>query len=274
MLDRLVLQPVTHRAAQGVQLNRLKRGRVAALVQLGQTDDVLDQRQQPARLGADFARKRRDVLGPHNAVFHDLGIAHDAGQRGFELVRNVGGELLPLAFRLIALGDIHNKQHRGVALSVLCDRACRQRVNAPVLFHAAVCALAGQCVLNHADVLRIAAQRHVAALRAVLREQCAHRAIGKQNIALRGEQHQPLVHAGGDVVKLRLSALEFVQLGFDLVVLLIHAVQQRGKLIIRIVFERRVQVERNNRLEEHMGQPACQQRSYQQRQQNNHHNPR
>ena len=121
VLDRLVLQPVTHCAAQGIQLDRLKRGRVAAFVQLGQTDDVLDQRQQPARLGADFARKRRDVLGPHNAVFHDLGIAHDAGQRRFKLVRDVGGELLPLAFRLVALGDIHHKQHRSVALSVLCD---------------------------------------------------------------------------------------------------------------------------------------------------------
>ena len=137
-----------------------------------------------------------------------------------------------------------------------------------------MCAFTGQCIFNHADVLRIAAQRHVAALRAVLREQCAYRTVGKQNIALRGEQHQPLVHAGGDVVKLRLPALELVQLGFDLVVLLIHAVQQRGKLVVRIVFERRVQVERNDRLEEYMGQPACQQRSHQQRQQNNHHNPR
>ena len=67
----------------------------------------------------------------------------------------------------------------------------------------------------------------------------------------RQEQHKPLIHAGGDVVKLRLTALELVQLRLDLAVLLVHAVQQGRKLVIRIVFERLVQIERHDRLEEH-----------------------
>ena len=161
-----------------------------------------------------------------------------------------------------------------MALPVLRDRACGQRIDAAVLFHPAVRARAAERLLDHADVFRVAAQRHITAFHAVLGEQRAHRAVGEQDVALRGKQHQPLVHAGGNVVKLRLTAFEFVQLGGDLVVLLIHAVQQGRKLVVRIVFERRVQVERHNRLQKHMGQPAGQQRRHKKRKQHDQHNPR
>ena len=59
-----------------------------------------------------------------------------------------------------------------------------------------------------------------------------------------------------------------------LAVLLIHPVQKRRQLIIRIIFERFMQIERHNRRQKHMGQPACQQRRHQQRQQHDEHNPR
>ena len=42
-----MLQPVAHRAAQDAEFNRFKRRRGAALIQLRQTDNIFDQRQQP-----------------------------------------------------------------------------------------------------------------------------------------------------------------------------------------------------------------------------------
>ena len=134
--------------------------------------------------------------------------------------------------------------------------------------------IAVERLLDHLNVIRVAAQRQIAAFRTVMREQRPRSVIGKQNHALAGKQYQTFIHAGRNVVKLSLTALQLVHLRLNFAVLLVHAVQQRRQLVIGFALHRIMQVERFDRLEEQTGQPACQQRRDQQRQQDDQHNPR
>ena len=86
---------------------------------------------------------------------------------------------------------------------------------------------AAQRRLYHPDIFRVTAQRHIASARAVLGEQRADRTICEQDVPLCRKKDQPFIHPGGNIVKFRLPALEFVHLGIDFMVLFIHAVQQR-----------------------------------------------
>ena len=135
-------------------------------------------------------------------------------------------------------------------------------------------AFAVECLLDHLNVIRIAAQRQIAAFRTVMREQRPRSVIGEQNHALAGKQHQTFVHAGRNVIKLGLTALQLVHLRLNFVILLVHTVQQRRQLVIGFALHRIMQIECFDRLEEQTGQPACQQRRDQQRQQDDQHNPR
>ena len=117
-------------------------------------------------------------------------------------------------------------------------------------------AFAVERLLDHLNVIRIAAQRQIAAFRTVMREQRPRSVIGEQNHALAGKQYQTFIHTGRNVVKLSLTALQLVHLRLNFVVLLVHAVQQRRQLVIGFALHRLMQVERFDRLEEQTGQPA------------------
>ena len=98
--------------------------------------------------------------------------------------------------------------------------------------------------------------------------------VCEQNVTRRGEQHESLVHAGGDVIKLGLTAAQLVHLHADAAVLAVDAVQQGGKLVICRVFQWVMQIERGNRREKDMGQAAREQGRNEQRQQHHEHDPR
>lgn len=101
-------------AADLGKLHRLKPARQLVFVQPRELDDVLDERQQPRGLQSDFSCKFGDVLGPRDSVADDFRIAHDRGQRRFQLVRHIGGKLLAKLLGAFAVGDVDDEQHRGV----------------------------------------------------------------------------------------------------------------------------------------------------------------
>ena len=175
----LALQAVAHDITEGGQLHRLKSHRFSAFIQSGQVNDILDERQQPLRFRADLARKRRHVLRLGNAARDDLRVTHDAGQRRFQLVRHIGCKFLPLLLGTLALGNIHDQQHSSMPCAVLLHRACRKFINAAVPLEFAVRTFAVERLLDHLNVIRVAAQRQIAAFRTVMREQRPRSVIGE-----------------------------------------------------------------------------------------------
>ena len=270
----LALQTAADRAAERLKLDRLERDLLAAGVELRETDDVLDEREQTLRLGADLPGEGNDVGRLCDTCLDDLGVAHDARQRRFQLVRNVCGELLPLLFGLLALGDVNDEQHGGVACAVLSDRAGRERPDTAVFLHSRVRASAAERLLDRFDIGRVAAQRQIIAGGLILRKQLMDDIVREQNVAGGGEQHQTLVHACGDVVEFGLTAAQLIHLDADAAVLAVDAVQQGRKLVVCLVFQRIMQVERYDRREEYVCEAACEQRRHEQREQHDEHDPR
>ena len=134
--------------------------------------------------------------------------------------------------------------------AVLLHRACRKFINAAVPLEFAVRAIAVERLLDHLNVIRVAAQRQIAAFRTVMREQRPRSVIGEQNHALAGKQHQTFIHAGRNVVKLSLTALQLVHLLVDLQVLAVDAPEQRGELFIGVIFKRMLKVQLVERLDD------------------------
>ena len=127
--DRLPLrrQPKSlgHLTAELIEVDlRLGQGAVR-LLQPGELDDVPHQVLQPLRLVVDPRGKARDVLRAGNPLAHQLGIAGDGGQRGLELVGDVGGELLAHAvLPPVLLGE---QLHLAADLAVLLVDARDER---------------------------------------------------------------------------------------------------------------------------------------------------
>lgn len=172
-------------------------------------------------------------------------------------MRHIGCKFLPLLLGTLALGNIHDQQHSSMPCAVLLHRACRKFINAAVPLKFAVRAFAVERLLDHLNVIRVAAQRQITAFRTVMREQRPRSVIGEQNHALAGKQYQTFIHPGRNVVKLSLTALQLVHLRLNFAVLLVHAVQQRRQLVIGFALHRLMQVECFDRLEEQTGQPAA-----------------
>ena len=91
LLRRRGLEIVRRLLRKREQVDRLARHFVA-LVELGQADDVADQRDKALRFFPDMADEAGDVLLLHHTVFQQLRAADDALQRRFELVRHVRRE--------------------------------------------------------------------------------------------------------------------------------------------------------------------------------------
>ena len=73
---------------------------------MGQLDDVVHQSQHPAGLAVDLLPEGGHVLGAGEAGLDHLGVARDAGQRGLELMADVGGELLAHLFVALPHGAV------------------------------------------------------------------------------------------------------------------------------------------------------------------------
>ena len=94
-----------------------------ALVQPGQAQGVLHQIDHALRLAVDLLRKVPGVLRGNQPVLHQLGVAGNGVERGFQLMGNVGGEFPAEGFRLLLLGHVKQQQHHAGNRPVGFDRA-------------------------------------------------------------------------------------------------------------------------------------------------------
>ena len=86
-------------------------GHFSTLVQLRQTDDVIDQINQSGGFLADMPDEARNILLFHDAIFHQLRRTDNGLQRSFQFVGYVGGKLLAMFLCIYLLGNIKRKDH-------------------------------------------------------------------------------------------------------------------------------------------------------------------
>ena len=94
------------------------------LVQPGQAQGILHQINHALRLAVDFLPKVPGVLRRNQPVLHQLGVAGNGMERGFQLMGNVGGEFPAKGFRLLLLGHVKQQQHHAENRPVGSDRTC------------------------------------------------------------------------------------------------------------------------------------------------------
>ena len=110
----------------GHQVHRLGLFQHRILVQLRKAQNILYQLDQTLGFIVDLARKMRHVAGRYQAPAHDLGDPGNRGERGLELVGNVGAELPAKGLALLLLGHIHQYQNSARQLVALKNRICEQ----------------------------------------------------------------------------------------------------------------------------------------------------
>lgn len=97
-------------------------------------------------------------------------------------------------------------------------------------------------------------------------EQSTGRRVDADDLALLVQQHQPLLHAAGDLAELVPLPPQLAQLGVDLAALLVDASQQGRQLLVGIVLQRVLQIQLVEGLYDMLGQPPGQQGRQRQRQ--------
>ena len=237
-------------------------GQLHPLIQLGQANDILDERHQSGGFTADAADKDRHILRLHQTVLHQLRAAHDGLQRRFQLMGHIGGKFpaIPLGQRLLC--HVERQDHRAgngalgfdAAHIHLVLPALALRVDLAVaLFHGGLQRMAhiaapfdGQEVLSHTG--------------AACAEQGTGRRVDAEDHALFVQQHQPFPHIAGDLVKFIPLALQFLHMRVDLTALLVDTAQQRRQFLIGIIVHRMLQIQLIERLHNVAGQPPGQQR--------------
>ena len=230
------------------------------LIQPRQANDVLDQRNKALRLGADAPDKLRYVLRLDKPVFEQLRAAEDRLERRFQFVRNIGGELASAALGKDLIGDIDDEQRRADRAALCCDAADVQLIDLAVPLNAQLAVPVCKGIADRAVDLVRAVDREKIVADAVLvgRKEVGSRRIDAEDRALFIEQDQPLLHIADDRGKLVLSAAQLGNLLINLPPLHLDVRQQRGQLIINIVVERMLEVERVHRLYDLFRHALCQ----------------
>ena len=239
----LWLKPFDHRLGKRQKIHfRLFRD-PGFFIQARKPHHVLDQRDEPGGLVVDAGREVAHVLWPGGAVFHDLGVAGDGGQRGFQLVGDVGGELPAAFFRALAVGDVEGQDHRAPRAGARIHGVSDQLVGVIAHFQLRLRALAAAGALHHAlkrhraidgeDGLSderpgIDAKDHRRAL------------VDGQDVARARQEHHALAHVLGDGGELAPILGQFLQTLLQLLPLALHAGQKRAKLLVHVVFQRLV----------------------------------
>ena len=248
-LLRRRLQRLDGVPAQAQQFHRL-RGQRAALVQLRQADDVIDQRHQPLRLAADMPHEPGHVVGLHHAVLQQLRAADDALQGRFQFMGHVGGELPSVPLGKGLLRHVEGQQHRAHSLAVGLDAGHVELILPSALLHAclSVAGLHGipqGAAHRHVTLHRQQRLSHTALVRV---EGGAGRRVDAQHRAAVVHKHQALRHAGGDLREFLRLPPQGAQLVVDLPPLVLQPSQQGRKLLIGVILQRMLQIQPVQRL--------------------------
>ena len=244
----------------GEQVDRLRRHGVA-LVELGQADDIVDERDEARGLGVDVADEARQILGPDHAVFDQLGAADDALQRRFELVRDIRRELAAVALGKLLLRDVKGQNDRAEEFPVGRDAADIELIHVARALGAHLTVAVRSGGLNGgADlVAALDGEKIPADALRVRAEERLRRGVDAQDAAVLVEQDKALAHTAGDLREFVGLFAQLAQLRLDLDVLVVDALEQRRELLVGIVVERVLEIEAVERVDDAPRQPSGQQ---------------
>ena len=245
-------QHAHHARHHGREVDALRLGQHAA-VQTRQSQQIFRDARQALGLLLDITDKFAHGLRVHVLRLQNgVGQKPDARQRRFELVRHVRREFTARLLRCLALGDVESQQHSADRRAACADAAdvklpdtaaaLHARLTVPLVHGAldgkahVVAAVDGQKVLPDAALVRA--------------EELFRRGVDTQHMLFFIEQHKPFAHAACDLRKFRLLALKFVHLLVDLQVLAVDAPEQRGELLVSVVFKRMLKVQLVERLDD------------------------
>ena len=214
---------------QCVEIHFLALGIPCPLVQVGQIDNIVHQRNHSLGLRVDTAGEFLRVLRFHHAVLQQLGITGDGMQRRFQLMGHIGGKLPPHLLSLFLFGDVKDQQGNPRHRPIGNHGAGVELIVNPVKLHggfamgAAFCLpqklLQGKAVVEQQNVLSHAVFADG--------EQSGGRFVDAQDDALFVQQHHTLAHVIRRRFKFQLFALELSLLTFQLPLLAVHTVQKR-----------------------------------------------
>ena len=187
-------QTVQHVPGDCVQIHRLLFRQAGVFVQLGELQNILDQGDQTLGLPVDVGGELPHLVRRDAALGHQLGKAGDGGQGRFQLVRDVGGELLPQPFPLGAFGDVHPEQHRAHDGAAGSDRACDQLPAAAVDLQLRLLVAAAEGGLCGGLCLLVGELRVVLVQ---IRQQLPGAGVGAEHLAALVHQQEALAHAVG-----------------------------------------------------------------------------
>ena len=180
---------------------------------------------------------------------------------------HVGGELTAVALGKGLLRDVEGQQHRAGALAVDDDGGDVELVLVAVPRQAGLAvALGGRVTEGAADGRLTLHGQEVLADAAVVRlKNTAGSGVQAQHHAALIQQHQPLIHVGGDLLELLRLAAEVAELVVDLTALVLQPAQQRRQLLVGVVIQRMLQIQPVQGLDDAAGHAAGQQARQDQR---------
>ena len=243
-----------------IQIHRLPLHIRRPLVQAGQPENVLHQPDQPLGFGVDLLREADHVLPGHHSGFHQLGIAGNGMQGGFQLVRNIGGELPAQLLRLVLLGHIKQQHHHAEQLPIGAHRIGHRLVLSSRQGQGFLPLLAGEGMVHQGLDLRIPVCDGEIRSQAVGRDlqQGGCRRVDAQDGARGIQQHQALVQGPGDGIEFLLPLVQLGALGPQLPLLGIQPPQQGLNLRIAGIGQGVVQIQGVQGFHRLHGQPPGQ----------------
>ena len=173
---------------------------------------------------------------------------------------HVGGELTAVALGKGLLRDVEGQQHRAGALAVDDGGGNVELVLVAVPRQAGLAmALGGRVTEGAADGGIPFHRQEIAARAGVIRlEDTAGGGVETQHRAVLVQQHQSLVHVGGDLLELLRLAAEAAELVVDLTALVLQPPQQRRQLLVGVIVQRVLQIQPVQRLDDAAGHPPGQ----------------
>ena len=174
-----------------IEIDRLLRRLDVLLVQLGQRDDVGNERQHAVGLAPDALGKDRHVPILRHAVFDHLRIAGDRGQRRLEFVRDVRGERAANALHAVLFADVVHGDDRRRAHAVLPHVVILQTHRMPEQFHRRALAAAHAAQKGMHNLRQIG---NAVKPRALHMQQRARRGIAAQRLPFEVEGNDALLH--------------------------------------------------------------------------------
>ena len=152
---------------------------------------------------------------------------------------DVGGELPAALLRRLLLGDVEGQQHCPQSVGAGLDAGDVKLINAaqPLDTDLAVTGVHGGRQRG-ADVPAAVHRQEILAQTGLVRlENPAGGGVDAQHSPGVVQQHQALLHMGGDLLELVGPAAQVRQLAVDLPPLDVDAAQQGGQLLIGVVFQ-------------------------------------